>query len=70
MELSFLPNNAFIDPNGNNVNEIRGLVDQLVGLVIENSSHAAKRETLPSIESFDYSDIPETGIELEKLLLN
>ncbi|MFB0637550.1 aspartate aminotransferase family protein [Bacillus rugosus] len=70
MELSFLPNNAFIDPNGHNVNDIRGLVDQLVGLVIENSIHAAKRETLPSMESFDYSSIPETGIELERLLLN
>lgn len=70
MELSFLPKNTFIDPNGHNTNEVKSLVDQLAGLVIEHSSHAAKRDTLPAVESFDYSDIPETGIEIENILVN
>lgn len=68
MKPSFLPKNAFIDPNGQNIKEISILVDQIVKFVIEHGSSAGNHRTLPSPESSHYGDIPETGIELEELL--
>lgn len=68
MKLSFLPSNTFIDPNGQNINEISILVDQIVKFVIEHASNAGNHRTLPFPESSHYGDIPETGIELEELL--
>nr|WP_240486268.1 class I SAM-dependent methyltransferase [Bacillus haynesii] len=68
MQLSFLPSNAFIDPNGQNIKEISFLVDQIIKIAIEHASSAGNHRTLPSPESSHYGDIPETGIDLEELL--
>lgn len=68
MQLSFLPSNAFIDPNGQNIKEISFLVDQIIKIAIEHASSTGNHRTFPSPESSHFGDIPETGIDLEELL--
>ncbi|GCD82622.1 hypothetical protein PTHTG4_16840 [Parageobacillus thermoglucosidasius] len=38
MNLDFLPNNAFIEPSGQNIDEVASLIKTFMDLVIENSA--------------------------------
>jgi len=70
MDRSPLPQTAFIDPDGNNRQEIEHLIQQVLAQLLTYGSHASERSPLPAIVDIaDLATIPETPVP-ESLLLD
>jgi len=69
MNLDFLPNNAFIEPSGQNIDEVASLIKTFMDLVIENSASSEQRPPLPQMENYTFGEFPVQGIPAEDILL-
>lgn len=69
MNLDFLPNNAFIEPSGQNIDEVASLIKTFMDLVIENSTSSEQRPPLPQMENYTFGEFPVQGIPAEDILL-
>ena len=71
MELSQIPLSAFIDPQGNNREQVEHLVGQVLNLVLAHAFAATERSPLPvSTINFDSINIPDTPVPEQELLDN
>jgi len=68
MKQSWVPRNAFIDPNGQNEKEAKHLMETVWGMVLEKLSSASKRSPLPQPSKHFFGHIPEQGISTEQIL--
>ncbi len=63
MERAQIPVSAFIDPQGNNREQIKLLAEQVLSLVIDCASSAMERSPLPATTiDFDSLDIPDSSV--------
>jgi len=71
MELSQIPVSAFIDPQGNNREQVGHLAGQVLNLVLAHASAATERSPLPvSTINFDSISIPDTPVPEQEILDN
>lgn len=69
MERAQIPISAFVDPQGNNREQIKLLVEQFVSLVIDCASEANERSPLPlTTINFDSLKISDDGIPEKEIL--
>ena len=70
--MSPLPSTAFIDPNGDNRNEIELLLHQAIEMLVAEMSNAGQRSPLPEPLATDqlasWANIPEKSVDSEALL--
>jgi glutamate/tyrosine decarboxylase-like PLP-dependent enzyme len=68
MQKSFIPSNAFIDPSGQNIDNVKQLIESTMNLVLTNSASASNRPTLPQPSNPSYGYFPQQGLTTEELL--
>lgn len=68
MERSLLPPNAFIDPDGGNIVEVKQLMETVMNLVLSHGSSAAERPLLTQPKNPSYGGIPDKGQTIEELI--
>jgi glutamate/tyrosine decarboxylase-like PLP-dependent enzyme len=68
MQKSFIPSNAFIDPSGQNIDNVKQLIESMMNLVLTNSASASNRPTLPQPSNPSYGYFPQRGLTTEELL--
>jgi glutamate/tyrosine decarboxylase-like PLP-dependent enzyme len=69
MNLDFLPNDAFIEPSGQNIDKVANLIKKFMDLVIENSASSEQRPPLSQIENYTFGEFPVQGIPTKGILL-
>lgn len=69
MNVDFLPNDAFIEPNGQNIDEVKSLIKKVIDLVIENATNSEHRSSLAQIEHYNFGEFSMEGMHTEDILL-
>lgn len=68
MDRGLIPQNAFIEPSGKNVKEVRELALATIDLIINSSASAKNRPPLPTPSTYNFGQFPKEGLTNEELL--
>ncbi|MGG3989097.1 pyridoxal phosphate-dependent decarboxylase family protein [Bacillus smithii] len=69
MNIDFLPDNAFIDPSGQNINEVASLIKKFIDLAVENSASADQRSPLSRMKKYTFGEFSVQGMSSEGIFL-
>ncbi|MED4690443.1 aspartate aminotransferase family protein [Peribacillus frigoritolerans] len=69
MNIDFLPDDSFIEPNGQNIDEVKSLISKVMDLIIENSTNSEQRPFLAQIENYNFDEFSIEGTPTEDILL-
>lgn len=62
MSIEFLPDNAFVFPNGENIESAKKLIDTVINLIIEHSAQSQNKTTVPTPEEFALKNFSYDGL--------
>ena len=68
MHQSHFNQDAFIAPNGQNIEQIKHVIDSITELIITYASTSAQRTPLPQIAEYSYGPIPEQGFSVAEIM--
>lgn len=68
MNFDLLPENAFVSPSGNNLDEVKKLANMVFDLVAEFAANAENHKTLPGKEPFTLNNFSYTGLSNEDII--
>lgn len=68
MNIDYLPKEAFISPDGQNIKEVKSFIAKVMDLVVEHCASSEQRKSLPPIKEHHFGKFSLQGTDIDGIL--